>query len=153
MQIQKIRLNKKPQMKIRKYNIKDEKEVKGLIKTVLWEIFGRHKIPAFENFEQYDYFFVVEENKIIIASIAMKITEDIGIIKRLYLKKEYRNRGIAQKLYNRIEKIAIKEKLQKLTLSTTPQMKQAIRFYTKNGFKKTHKDVKANSIFFAKALK
>ena len=140
-------------MKIRKYNPKDNNEVEKLIRTTLCEIFGKHKIPPFENFSEYNYFLVMEDKDIMIATIALKIIENKGVVKRLYVKKEYRKKGIAQKLYDKIEELARKNNINILELSTTPQMNDAIEFYKKNGFKKTRKNTKANSIFFEKRLK
>ena len=141
-------------MRIEKFRKKYQKETEKLVKDSLFEIFGRHKLQTFEDFSSYNkknglFLISIDKNKII-GSIAIK--KD-GTIKRMYLKKEYRNKGLAQELYNNIEKFAKRKGLGKLKLSTTPKMKSAISFYKKNGFKKMGENKRTNQIFFEKKLK
>jgi len=140
-------------MKIIKYRPENKKEVQKLIKTVLFEIFGKHKVPEFEEFDDYAIFYIVKDKDKIVGSIALKTEKDFGILKRMYIYKLYRNKGLAQKLYNKIEVYAIKNKIKTLKLSTTPQMVNAIKFYKKNGFKKLREKKATNKIFFKKVLK
>ncbi|MGV8171121.1 MAG: GNAT family N-acetyltransferase [Candidatus Woesearchaeota archaeon] len=140
-------------MKIRKYNPKDREKIKRHIKGILYEIFGKHKVNPFEEFKKYDLFLVAEEDDKIVATAAVYIDKNSGIIKRMYVKRSYRKKGIAQKMYNRIETYSKKRGIKTLKLSTTPQMKDAIKFYKRNGFKKIREDKEANKIFFRKALK
>ena len=140
-------------MKIIKYRPENKKEVQKLIKTVLFEIFGKHKVPEFEEFDDYAIFYIVKDKDKIVRSIALKTEKDFGILKRMYIYKLYRNKGLAQKLYNKIEVYAIKNKIKTLKLSTTPQMVNAIKFYKKNGFKKLREKKATNKIFFKKVLK
>jgi len=139
-------------MKIVKYRREYEKKVQKLIKTVLFEIFGQHKLNPFENFEEYAIFYVTIDKNKVIGSCGLRTDKNLGTVKRMYVYKNYRNRGLAQKMYNKLEVFAKKNKIKVLELSTTPQMINAIRFYKKNGFKKTGKDIKANKIFFRKKL-
>jgi N-acetylglutamate synthase-like GNAT family acetyltransferase len=139
-------------MEIRKYNKKDNEQVKQLINKTLWEIFDSKpsKLEDLNDMgKNFEIFLVAEHQNKIIGTIALKRK---GIIKRMYIYKKYRNKGLAKKLYNKIEIFAKKKKIKKLRLSTTPQMKYAINFYTKNGFKKIKENKKTNQVFFEKKL-
>ena len=140
-------------MKIVKYRTENKKEVQKLIKTVLFEIFGKHKLEPFENFEEYAIFYVLEDKNKIVGSIGLRKDKDSGIVKRMYIYKNYRNKGLAQKLYDKIEVYVRKNKIKTLKLSTTPQMLNAMKFYKKNGYKKVREEKETNKIFFKKVLK
>ena len=141
-------------MRIIKYQEKYKKQVQNLIKEILFEIFGEHELQPFEDFNSYLVFYIANEKDRIIGTIALKKDgEEIGILKRMYLEKKYRKKGLAQKLYNKIENYCKKNKIKYLKLSTTPQMKSAIKFYIKNGFAKKSYNKKTNQIFFEKELR
>jgi len=140
-------------MKIRKYSKKDKTQVKNLISGILIEIFGECPEKELNDIEKankiFDLFLIVEERGNIIGSAG--ITKE-GIIKRMYISKDFRNKGLAKKLYSKLEIFAKEKHLKKIKLSTTSQMKTAINFYMKNGFIKTKEDKEKNQIFFEKLL-
>jgi N-acetylglutamate synthase-like GNAT family acetyltransferase len=140
-------------MKIRRYESKDKEQIKKLVENILKEIFNSEPrgLEDLSNIKKHFEIFLVAEDKTkIIGTIALR--KDV-ILKRMYVHKNYRNKGLAQKLYDKIEKFTIKKKFKKIKLSTTPQMKFAMSFYKKNGFKKIGKNKKTNQIFFEKKLK
>ena len=139
-------------MKIRKFRKEDEKKVDKLVKNVLFEIFKKRP-KKLEKLNNVKLFLVAEDKKKIVATIALIKKGKDYIVKRLYINKEYRNKGLGQEIYYKIENFAKRAKISKLKLTTTPQMKAAIHFYKKNGFKKTGEDKKINKIFFEKRLK
>jgi ribosomal protein S18 acetylase RimI-like enzyme len=53
----------------------------------------------------------------------------------LFVKKEYRKKGIAKKLINALTKWCKKEEVKKITLSVYPQNTHIHEMYSKNGFK------------------
>lgn len=117
-------------MIIREYNESDEEQVKELISNIRAEL-GRTPIEKWEDFHEFFVFFVVEENKNIIATAAMsKLDENTGEIKRVYTHADYRENGIATKLLKECEKIAKENKINKLLLFT----QHAAGFYQKNGY-------------------
>ena len=71
----------------------------------------------------------------------------------MYVARPYRRRGLGRKLYNISELFAKKQGYKKIILSTTPQMKSAIEFYKKNGFKYYNQNKKRNQLYFRKILK
>lgn len=140
-------------MKIRKFRKGDEKKIKKLISDVLTEIF-KAKPKGLEDLDNinknYRIFWVAEDKGKIIATAGINKE---GVAKRLYINKRYRKKGLGQKLYYLQESYLKKKGFKKIKLSTTPQMKDAIKFYRKNGFKRIKFDKRKNQIFFEKALK
>lgn len=123
-------------MKIRKYQEKDNKQVKEFIETVLTELFGKTIIKEWENFQDYAIFYIVEDKGKIVGSAALKNERNgIGKLKRMYIDKEDRNKGLGQKLLNNIINFAIKNKFKKLVLSTSTKLEAAFKFYQKNDFR------------------
>ena len=74
------------------------------------------------------------------ASIALhKIDEKTCELKRLYVKPEYRRKGIAEKLLDRIIEEARETGYSYMVLDTMPALKEAIRLYEKKGFYRIEK--------------
>ncbi len=63
-----------------------------------------------------------------------KFSESICELKRMYLKKEERGKGIGQKLLVRAIEIGRALKYEKMRLDTLPSMEVAINLYSKMGF-------------------
>jgi len=123
-------------MRIRKYRDEDRKKVIKMIEEVLIELFGHHVIKKWEDFGDYAIFYVVEDKGKIIGSIGLRDDGNgIGKLKRMYLYKEYRGKGLGQKLFDKLLNFAIKNKFKKIRLTTEIRLKSSIRFYKKNGFK------------------
>jgi len=143
-------------MRIRKFNEKDTKQVISLISNVLYEIFKVK--PA--NIELDKGFFmaggmlyVAEHQHEIVAVIGIKKHKNsIAKLKRFYVKKSYRGTGLAQKLYNKALSFAKTHGYTKIILSTTLQMKAAINFYQKQGFKKYRTNYRKNQIYMYKDI-
>ncbi len=122
-------------MRIRKYQTKDKKKVRKLIYDVLVELFGKHIIKDWENFEDYAIFYVIEyKGKIIGCSALRDNGNGIGKLKRMYISKEYRGKGLGQKLFDKILDFATKNNLKKIRLTTEKRLKPSIKFYKKNKF-------------------
>lgn len=123
-------------MKIRKYQEKDKEKVKKLVTEVLTELFGKAVIKEWENFKEYAIFYVAEDKGDIIGSAALKSEGNkTGKLKRMYVLKDYRKKGIGQRLFNKIRYFAEKNNFSKILLSTGKELMQAYNFYIKNGFR------------------
>lgn len=138
------------------YNKKYKSDVLALIKKVLFEIFGSKpkKLEIEKGFTQKGSKLLLakDNDKIIGISGILRQNDSVGRIKKMYILKDYRNKGLGQKLFDKIRKFAKKNKYKRLILSTTPEMQSAIHFYQKNGFKE-YKTIKSkNQIFFEKIL-
>lgn len=94
-----------------------------------------------ENLQKYKTIFVAYEDEKPVGCIAITEVENkVCNIGRVYVKEEYRNRGIATKLLNEVEEYAKKEKAKILHLDTYERFTQAVHLYEKFGFKKIVKD-------------
>jgi GNAT superfamily N-acetyltransferase len=72
-----------------------------------------------------------------IGCIALRATpqfSDGGEVKRLYVKPEYRGRGIAASLHDALQSYATNSGYRWLYLDTVDNMKAAIRFYEQQGY-------------------
>jgi len=152
-------------MKIRKYQKKYDSQTKKLIINVFVEFFGRNIIAEWEKFNDYAVMYLAEDNGKLVACAALKDDgEGIGKLKRMYILENYRGKGLGKKLFNKILEKAKDKKMKILRISTVPEMKGAITFYKKHGFKMMnnvnveqkfpelkHEDVK-DTIFMEKKL-
>jgi ribosomal protein S18 acetylase RimI-like enzyme len=63
-----------------------------------------------------------------------KIDNDVCEMKRLYLRSEFRGKGLGKKMANEIVKLAQEIGYRKIWLDTVPTMKEAISLYHSLGF-------------------
>ena len=64
-----------------------------------------------------------------------KINEEISEMKRMYVKKEFRGKGLSKELIKELIRQAKELKYKSIRLDTLPQMKEAIHLYSSFGFK------------------
>ena len=147
---------------IKNFCREDKEGVKRLISSIFMEIFNyeRSRLEDIENVDKnYDKFLVAEEGGKIIGTIGLcKKGKSAGEIRRMYVAKEYRRKGVGTLLYNKIEAFSKKNGIIILVLSTAPEMRDAIEFYTKNGFDITEETKQSDKspyrrIFMEKKLK
>lgn len=83
----------------------------------------------------YNFWYAIDSNGNIIGSIGLKkIDKNYGEIKKLFVVKAYRNKGVAQKLMNSLIKASIKHHFDFLVLGTVDKLHAAHKFYNKYGF-------------------
>jgi len=127
-------------MKIRKYKPSDKKQIIKMVSEILGNIFNGNPaqfklLKEFNVTKNYLLFLVAEiDNKIVGTMALKKINKDTVRLKRVYVKEEYRRRGIAQKLLNKILKFAKEKGYKKILFSSYPIMENVRRFNKKNGF-------------------
>ncbi|MFA5061352.1 MAG: GNAT family N-acetyltransferase [Candidatus Pacearchaeota archaeon] len=130
-------------MKIRKYKPVDRQEVLNMVSEVLGDIFNGdpHQFKLLKEFrvkKDYLSFLVVEVDKRVVGTMALKKIDNKTVrLKRMYVRKGYEGRGIAQKLLDNLVNFAREKGYEKMILSTYPIMENAHRFYKKNGFVET----------------
>ena len=83
----------------------------------------------------YNFWYAVNDKGKILGSIGLKkINNQYGEIKKLFVIKDYRSKGVAQKLMNTLLKAALKHKLECLILGSVDKFHAAHKFYSKCGF-------------------
>jgi len=127
-------------MRIRKYKTSDKEEVMEMVSEILGGIFNGdpRKFKLLKEFSVkngYLLYIVAEIDGKIVATMALKKEGDSNVrLKRMYVRKEYAGRGIAQKLLNKIIDFARSNGYKKMYLHIYPIMTNANRFLKKNGF-------------------
>jgi N-acetylglutamate synthase-like GNAT family acetyltransferase len=96
----------------------------------------KSKAPG-EITELPDKYWVAVTNGKVIGTIALSVLKNNSIVlKRMFLNKDFRGRGIASSLLNTVIKWATDNRAITIYLGTMTQFKAAQYFYEKHGFKK-----------------
>ncbi len=136
-------------MKIRKFQKKDVEEIKKMIFDVYKEIYNIEIKDALEDFSEYPLFYVVEDKGKIIGTTALeKEDADTAKLKRMYLIKTYRRKGLGKKLLEMALSFAEKKNYKKIILEVYSKNKAAINFYKKNKFKKIEEKFDKDGKYF-----
>jgi ribosomal protein S18 acetylase RimI-like enzyme len=146
-------------IKIRKYRSSDKEQVCAVIENVIREIFNSDPVGLNDISDITKYYnkkggtlYVATDGKKVVGTIGVYVNDDgLVKIKRMYVYKTYRCKGIGQLLMDKIIDFCKRKQYPGVVLSTYPQMKAAIKFYKKNGFKK-YDVAKDKAIRFEKKL-
>ncbi|GAB4287540.1 MAG: GNAT family N-acetyltransferase [Ignavibacteriaceae bacterium] len=88
-----------------------------------------------ENLNMLKFILIYSDNKTAVACGALKHLEDKKAeIKRLYVKKEHRGKGLSKIILNELEKLARKLKYEKLVLETGNLQPEALSLYKNSGY-------------------
>lgn len=137
----------------------DTTTVKKLILSILKELGFRYDpkydkdLDSLKTYYQQEgnAFFVLLKDKIPIGAIALeRKNKREAILKRFYLKKEARGKGLGKLLYQKAEDFAKLKGYKKITLDTTTKNKKAVSFFQKQNFILTKQ--KRTFLFFEKTL-
>lgn len=138
-------------MHIREYQLDDKNQIKKLVDASLFDIFGSpaQNIEDLDDIEKiYQVFYVATENENIIWTIGIKKEwKDTARIQRMYVDKQQRWKWIGKKLLQKAIEFCQGNDYKKIILSTFPQMKHAILFYQKQGFKQYSSDAEGKMFF------
>lgn len=86
--------------------------------------------------EIYKNVYVMYYNELAVGCIAFTDVIDGNIeIGRVYIREQYRNQGIATKIFKKVLDSAIEKGAKSLTLDTYERLENAVRLYKKWGFK------------------
>lgn len=136
-------------MVIRKAAAKDAQDLKSLYfehltkyppleeqNMTVWE----NLLTQFER-DNHMYILVAEEDGKVVSSIQMAIIESLthnvrpfAIIENVVTHADYRNRGYASALLQRVSEIAQEYRCYKISLETGSNKESTLNFYRKNGF-------------------
>ncbi|MFA7707585.1 MAG: GNAT family N-acetyltransferase [Candidatus Pacearchaeota archaeon] len=126
-------------IKIRKYKEEDNKQVKRLVTEVIMELYHQKPkhIQDLNNIKKnYISYIVAENNKKIIGIVSLQKKDNkTAKLRRLYINKKFRRKGLGQKLLKEIESIAKKLKFKYIVLNTKHKNEIALNLYQKNNYK------------------
>lgn len=124
--------------KIREYDIKDKEKVIELWLQICIEEHGfdewKEELKEL-NENSYEKIMVVAYENDIIGTIAYKnLNEEMAELKRLYLHKEHRGKGLAKQMLENIIEYIKKKEYKKIFVETWEKFESGRKFYEKNDF-------------------
>lgn len=131
-------------MQIRAYSEEYKNETKQFILRILEKEFGLtgisrpdlDEIPEVYQYERSNFWIAIENEKVI-GTIALKnCGSNRGYIKRMYVGKAFRGKGVAHELISTLIRFAKDNGYQELFLGTIEDLIAANKFYKKEGFQK-----------------
>ncbi|MCG8305898.1 MAG: GNAT family N-acetyltransferase [Cytophagales bacterium] len=128
---------------------KDIQEIKAVIFSVLNEYGLKEDEGSTDsdlsdiqtNYMDNNGFFgkIMTENKLVGTVGLLKLNEDTCELRKMYLLREHRGKGLGKILMDKIIKIAKEKKYRKIELETASVLKEAIKLYEKYGFREMEK--------------
>jgi putative acetyltransferase len=93
-------------------------------------------IPSFYQIHKGNFWVAKADGEVVGTIALIDCGENIGAIRKMFVKKEFRGKehGIAQKLFDILEKSARENDFTNIYLGTLERLQAAIRFYERNGF-------------------
>jgi len=132
-----------------RYKSSDKEDIKNLYKlSSIHSEIGYRSGPWEADFDDIEgHFFNGGEflvglinDEIIAIGGYRKISNEVGQIRRMRVHPNYRRKGYAQQIIQKLEEVARQNKISELQLKTSTQQKMAQQFYEKNGYTKMKKD-------------
>ena len=129
--------------KIKEYEDKYDKKVNSFITSIFVEEYGfeeyRKELEEqcySEYMEQNGKLWIaIDEDENVVGTIAIKQhNENEAELKRLYVRKDYRGKGLSNELYENLIMQAKENNLKRIFLGTYEKLESAIKFYKKRGF-------------------
>jgi len=110
----------------------------GIFEELGWDKrfnYGLENLKEFFNGPR-EVFFLAKRGKEIIGCGGLKeLSKDKGLMKRLYVAKDFRGKGVASLIFKIIRGFAEEQNYKVIFLDTFQNNFRAKRFYEKNGFK------------------
>ena len=116
------------------------KELSDLLHKDLELIYGKGIIESFkeENEQMLIFYTAYDDNGIAVACGALKhFDESTAEIKRMYVKENFRGRGISKTILLKLEQHARELHYQRLILETGLKQPEAMNLYSKFGYRPT----------------
>lgn len=96
-----------------------------------------------------NFWIALDNNNDIIGTIAVyKLDEKSVELKRLYVRKDYRGKGLSKALYEKVIQYCKKNSFNRIFLGTYDKLETAINFYIKRGFKEIENRRETNGARF-----
>jgi len=132
-----------PEVKIETYSNEHKEEVIKLISGILEEEYGSkdknrpdlENIPDVYQKDNGNFWVALNSEKLIGTVAIIDCGEKRGLLKRMYVDKEFRGKGAAAKLLETLLEFAKSKEYKQIFLETVKSQPAPNKFYTKNGFK------------------
>lgn len=94
-----------------------------------------YNIPEFYQKDKNSNFWVALDDNKLVGTVGL-INKDIGVanLKRMAVKKEFRNKGLGERLFEIVKKFAKEKGIKTIYAGMVPENVNAIKFYKKQGF-------------------
>ena len=92
------------------------------------------------DFENYNYYFIKNDDETA-GYFGISFKEDYLFLSKLYIKKDYRHKGIGKKAFLKLKDIAKEKKYKKIRLTVNKNNKNTINAYLKYGLKIAYEDI------------
>ena len=97
-------------------------------------------IPACYEKDGGEFWIATENDKLIGTIALMNFGSGNAVLKKFFVKKEYRNKGLGQQLYRTLLRYAEEHQFHTLLLDTPSVAKASHKFYEKAGFIKINRE-------------
>lgn len=98
-----------------------------------------------------NFWIALDKNEDVIGTIGLdNVNDGVGLLKTMYVRRDYRGSKIAQNLMNTLINFSLKNNYTKLQLGTYKELERAVNFYKKNDFYLIQED--DNVLIFEKIL-
>ena len=129
---------------IKEFENRYNEEVNNFVISVFVEEYGFEKFRKgleIQNNQDYindggNLWIALDEDENVIGTIALKKhNNEEAEIKMLYVRKDYRGKGLSKELYNKLIEKSKEMNFNRIFLGTYDRLERAIYFYKKVGFK------------------
>ena len=131
--------------KIKKFEDRYNEEVNNFIISVFVDEYGfeeyRNELNEQKNIEYIEnggnFWVAFDDDDNVIGTVALvKHNQTEAELKKLYVRSDYRGRGLSKELYSKVLEESKKEDYKRIFLGTYDKLETAINFYLKRGFTK-----------------
>lgn len=131
--------------KIKKFEDRYNEEVNNFIISVFVDEYGfeeyRNELNEQKNIEYIEnggnFWVAFDDDDNVIGTVALvKHNQTEAELKKLYVRSDYRGRGLSKELYSKVLEKSKKEDYKRIFLGTYDKLETAINFYLKRGFTK-----------------
>lgn len=140
---------------IKEFDKKYNKQVNEFIISIFVDEYGfeecRKELEEQDNYTYIknggNFWIAVNENDDVVGTMALrKHSDDEMELKKLYVRSDYRGKGLSKELYGKVMDVSKEKKVQRIFLGTYNKLETAVNFYKKRGFELY--DEKDDAIYF-----
>lgn len=140
---------------IKEFDKKYNKQVNEFIISIFVDEYGfeecRRELEEQDNYAYIknggNFWIAVNENDDVVGTMALRKHNDEEMeLKKLYVRSDYRGKGLSKELYSKAMDVSKDKKIQRIFLGTYNKLETAENFYKRRGFELY--DEKDDAIYF-----